>query len=112
MRKRNDCIKPIAELWRKFPPDRFFKRDFIVFKRCFISAKAHTPLFNIARTGIARHNDNAVSKINFASLRIGEHTVVHNLQKYIVNILVRFFDFIEQNDRMRIFPHVVGKLPA
>ena len=46
------------------------------------------------------------------ALRIGQMTVIENLEKYIENIGMRLLDLIEKNDRIGIAPYLVGKLSA
>src|SRR5437867_6941358 len=64
------------------------------------------------RTNVRSHDDNSVLEINRSPLPIRDAAVVEHLQKHVENVVMRFFDFIEKNNRVWTAPHCFAKLSA
>ena len=61
---------------------------------------------------VGRHDDDGVLEIDCAALTIGQPAIVENLQQHVEHIVVRFFDFVEQDHGIRPPPHGFGQLAA
>ncbi len=55
---------------------------------------------NVLRSQVARHDDDGIFAIHRATLRVGDATIVKNLQHDIEDIWVSLFNFIKQNHRI------------
>ena len=53
-------------------------------------------------TGVGRHDENDVPEIRLASIVVSQGPVIHNLQKQVEDVRMRFFDLVQQHDRMWI----------
>ena len=53
---------------------------------------------------IGCHNDNDIAEIRFSALIICQCGIIHGLKQQVIDIRVRFFHFIQQQHRVRIFP--------
>src|ERR1044071_6931621 len=60
----------------------------------------HLPC-NEIRADVRCHDNDRVLKIDRATLRIGEATIIENLQENIKHIAMRLFDLIEKYDTIR-----------
>ena len=69
-------------------------------------------LLNHVRTHVRCHHDNRVLEIHGTPLTIGHAPVVEHLQQHIEYVRMRFFDFIEQNHRVRLATHGFGQIAA
>ena len=54
------------------------------------------------RARIGGHDDDHVAEIGFAAIVVRQGAMVHHLQQDIENVRMGFFNFIEQQDRMRL----------
>ena len=61
---------------------------------------------------VRRHDDDRVAEIDGTSLRIGEASVVEQLQQNIEHIGMRLLDFVEQDHGVRTATHGLGELAA
>ena len=61
---------------------------------------------------VRRHDDDRVLEIDRPPLPIRDAAVIEHLQQHVENIVVRFLDFVEENDRIRPAPNRFGQLPA
>ena len=50
---------------------------------------------------VARHDDDAIFEVSFATFIVGELAIIEDLEQDIEGIRVSFFDFVKQNDRVR-----------
>ena len=53
-------------------------------------------------TQIRRHDEDGVSSAGGAPFAVGEAAIVEELQKEMMHVGVRLFDFVEQDDAMRL----------
>src|SRR5690242_14657517 len=61
---------------------------------------------------IRGHDYDHVLEIDGATLTVRQSAVIEDLQERIEYVVMRFFDFIEQDDRIRPAPHSLGELSA
>ena len=61
---------------------------------------------------IGRHDDDRVSKVHFSAERIGQAAILHHLQEEIKDILVCFFNLVEQHNGIRLSPNRFRELTA
>jgi hypothetical protein len=59
-------------------------------------------------SGVGSHDDHHVTEICFAPVVIGQCAVVHDLQQDVVDVGMRFFDFVEQQDTVRLLGDGLG----
>ena len=58
-------------------------------------------LFEEARAEVRRHDDNRVLEVDRVAEAVGQLAVFKHLQQQVVDVRVRLFDFVEQDDRIR-----------
>ena len=64
-----------------------------------VRAKAHgARLGNLARTGVARHDDDGVGEIDLATLTISQAAFVEDLQQDVEDIRVSLLNLVEEDD--------------
>src|SRR5215212_4080788 len=61
---------------------------------------------------VAGEDQHGVLEVDRAALTVGETTVLEHLQQAVVDLLVGLLDLVEQNDRERLAPHLLGELAA
>jgi hypothetical protein len=61
---------------------------------------------------IRGHDDDGVFETGHAAPVVGQAAVVEHLQQDVEGIGVRFFDFVEQDDGVRLAAHGLGELAA
>ena len=61
---------------------------------------------------VARHDDDRVLEVDDAALAVRQAAVIEDLQKYVENIGMGLFDFVEENDTVRSAPYGFGELTA
>ena len=66
----------------------------------------------VAGADVRRHDDDRVLEIDDAAFAVGEATIVHHLQKNVEDVGMRFFDFVEEHDRIRTAANLLGELSA
>jgi hypothetical protein len=69
-------------------------------------------LRDILRADVGSHDDDRVLEIDRSPLPIRDAAVVEHLQQHVEYVWMRFFDFIEEHDRVWPAPHGFGKLAA
>jgi hypothetical protein len=60
---------------------------------------------------IAGHNDYRVFKVNGATLPVSESTIIEKLQQYPEDIMMRFFNLVEENYRIWFAAYRFCQLP-
>src|SRR5207248_5533412 len=53
-----------------------------------------------------------VAEVDLIAERVGEDSVFENLQKNVGDVGMRFLDFVEQHDAIRIAAYALGELAA
>src|SRR6185312_1807289 len=69
-------------------------------------------LQDVLASDVRRHDDHGVLEVHRATLRIREPPVIQDLQQYVEHIGMRFFDLVEEHDRIRTPPNRFGELSA
>ena len=69
-------------------------------------------LFEEARAQVRGHDDDGVLEIHLVAQAVGQLAVFKHLQQDVVNIRMRLLDFVEQDDRIGVALHALGKLAA
>ena len=92
--KGHNFIQSIAEFWGKGLLHSLCN-DRIGFDPVF---KTDERLAHISSTGVGSHDENNVSEISFFAGIIRQGSVIHDLEENIENILVGFFNLIQEND--------------
>ena len=64
----------------------------------------------LVAAGVRRHNDHGVFEIHGAALRVGDASVVENLEKDVHHVRMRLFDLVEKNDAVRLAADLLGEL--
>ena len=104
----HDFIHPIqefrSEMYAQFAGDLIFHG--------FIGGASLLRFENMLTPDIRRHDENGIFEVHRTTLRIGQSAVVEYLQENVEDIVVRLFDFIEEDDRERVPPHRFRELPA
>ena len=103
----DDGVQTVAEFRREQAVDRRLVRIGHP-----APAKAYPGLVIVRRPGIGGHDQDHVPEIDLLAVGIGQGAVIHHLQEDVVDILVRLFDFIEQDDRVLVLIDGVGQLAA
>ena len=63
-------------------------------------------------TSVGGHDQHHVAEIRFTPVIVGQRAVIHHLQQQVKDIRVRFFDFIQQQYRMRMLNNSIGQQTA
>src|SRR5665647_3973158 len=74
-----------------------------------LEAEVHR-LRDIPRTEVRRHDDDRVLEVHDPALRIGETTLVEDLQQRIEDVGVRFLDLVEEHHGEWLTTHLLGEL--
>src|SRR5437588_7528354 len=69
-------------------------------------------LLNLPRAEVRGHNQDGVLEVNRAPLRVGEPSVVENLQEHVENVRVRLLYLVEEDDAVGAASDGLGQLPA
>ncbi len=106
-------IEPIEKLgfegFLRFTEDFLFNDGVVLFLDG--GTEAHGAAFtNEFGSDIGGHNDNGVSKINFAGKAIGDLAILENLQENVPDIGMGFFDFVKKDDAVRTTADFFGEL--
>ena len=88
--------------------------DFLLGSLGSFGAEAHAgaEVFELARANVGGHDDDGVLEIDLATHAVGELTFVKDLQQNVIDIVVRFLDFVQQHDRVGLAAHLFGELAA
>src|SRR3984893_476096 len=55
------------------------------------------------------HNDDRVLEVDHAAFAVGQAPIVHHLQQNVEDVGMRFFDFVEENNRVWTTAHLLCK---
>ncbi len=58
------------------------------------------------------HDDDGVLEVHHAALRVGQATVLEDLQQRVEDVDVRLLHLVEQHDGERLATHLLGELAA
>lgn len=94
----DDAVETIPELRRKHSLD---VDHFVTF--FLLVGETDGRFLQTFRPRVGRHDDDDVTEISLAAIIVRQSTVIHDLQEDTENVRVGFFNFIEQQNRMRFF---------
>ncbi|MPN22900.1 hypothetical protein SDC9_170285 [bioreactor metagenome] len=69
-------------------------------------------LGNIAAAEVGGHHDDGVLEVDDPALRIGQATLVQDLQQRVEDIRMCLLDLVEQDHAERLAANLLGQLPA
>ena len=72
--------------------------------------RAFTHVVEERRAKVARHDDDRVAEVDYTALAIGQPTVIENLKEELVELPRGLLDFVDEDDRVRLPPDVLGEL--
>src|ERR671915_449579 len=61
---------------------------------------------------VGGHDEHHVLEVHGATLRVGELPVLEYLEEYVEDVRVGFLDLVEEDDRVRTAPDLLGELAA
>src|SRR4051794_22361028 len=67
---------------------------------------------DLARPDVRGHDHDRVPEVHRAALRVGQATVLEDLQEDVEDIRMRLLDLVEQEHAVRLAPHGLGELAA
>src|ERR1700687_5079593 len=102
----DDVVDAVEELGAEVLPER------VRHLRLDHSAVISSVLENVGAPDVRRHDNDGVPEIDRAPLRIGEPSIVQDLEKDVEYIGMCFFDFVEEHHRVRSATHGLGELPS
>ena len=104
--ERDDSVQTVAEL----RAEELF--DFLhVVTGMVLLREPHGGARHLLRAGIGGHHNDDVAEIGLAAVVVRERAVVHHLQQQVEHVLVRLFDLVEQQHRVRMFGNGFGQSP-
>ena len=89
----------------------FIRAAFLFLLIRHLKAQAAT-MPNNGRAHVGGHDDDGIAEIHPTALGIGEMPIFHNLKQDVEDFGMGFFDFIQEDHRIRTAPHGFGKLTA
>ena len=75
-------------------------------------AEADVRLAQVGGTEVRRHDDHGVLEVDRATLRVGEATVLQDLEERVEHVGVGLLDLVEEHDGERLAAHGLGELAA
>ena len=106
-RERHHRIQAVAEFRREHAADRI-----LILTHAGGALKTNRGFRHIGSARIGGHDQDHIAEIHIFAVVVRELSVIHHLQQDIVQILMRLFDFIEQQYRMRVLINRVRQKPA
>src|SRR4051794_28260086 len=67
---------------------------------------------DLLRADVRRHDHDRVAEVDRPPLRVGESSVLQDLQQDVEDVRVRLLDLVEQEHAVRLAPHGLGELAA
>ena len=67
---------------------------------------------DLLRADVRRHDHDRVTEVDGAALRVGQATVLEDLQQDVEDVRVGLLDLVEQQHAVRLAPHGLGELAA
>ena len=96
-RKGDDRIQTVAEFRREGALNR--RR---ILALAAVAAKADRRFRHFRRACVRGHDQDHIAEIHRPAVVVGQLAVVHHLQQDVVDIRVRLFHFVQQEDAMRV----------
>ena len=102
--KANKLVDSVDKFWSEVRSDVLHDGVFHV-----TSSSSFVLVVHFVRTQVRSHDNQAVSKRNVSTLSIRHVAFIQQLQQDVKDIDVRFFNLIEQDDRVRLLSNRVGE---
>ena len=81
--------------------------------RVTLPGEAHPQaLRDVPGAQVCRHDDDGVLEVHRPALGIGEPPVLQDLEQGVEDVRVGLLDLVEQDDRERLAPDLLGELAA
>ena len=93
----HDRVEPVAELRGEHLFQRAARRDALAARL----AESEAAIGEIACAGVGRHDQDDVTEVRLAAVRVGQRRVIHHLQQDADHVRVRLLDLVEQQHRVR-----------
>ena len=61
---------------------------------------------------VAGHDDDGVGKVDGVAVIVGQAAIIQYLKQNVVNVIVSFFDLVQQDHTVRTSPHRFGEFSA
>src|SRR5208283_4221479 len=106
--ERNNAVKTVAEL----RAEKVFNGLYALGHSSVLLLAAPKPdrrRVHLPCAGIGSHEQDHVSEIRLLAVIVGQGGMIHYLEKNAEQIWMRLFDFIEQQDRVRLLADGVGQ---
>ena len=69
-------------------------------------------LSQVGRTEVGRHDEDCVAEVDAAALRVGQSTLLQDLEQRVEDIRVGLLNLVEQHHGEWATTHRLGELPA
>ena len=94
----------------------FRRKHFFDFAHCIstivLMNQPNRFTLSFTHTGVGGHDQHHIAEIRFTPVIVGQRAVIHHLQQQVKDIRVCFFDFIQQQYRMRMLNNSIGQQTA
>lgn len=102
----DNVVETVTKLRRKDLLDLFHRIGAVV-----LMDKTNRFTLSFSYPSVGGHHQYHVTEVRFASVVIGQRTVVHHLQQNIEHVRMRFLDFVQQQYRVRMLDDRIGQQP-
>src|SRR5690606_6590833 len=107
--EQNNIIHPIQEFRSKSLFQGVFNYSFLnlsFLRLSGLSAESDScsEIGELSGTDIGSHNHDRIPEINSSSKTVGKLAIIECLQQQVENVRMRFFDFVQQNNRVGVSP--------
>src|SRR3712207_2775439 len=111
----DDLVDPVEELGTEDLPE--LARDpalhLLVGEALLAAAEAQgLGLVDGLSSDVGGHDEDHVLEVHSATLRVGELAILQDLEKDVEDVRVRLLDLVEEDDRVRTAPDLLGELAA
>src|SRR5215211_4676784 len=104
--EHDDLVYAVDELRAQMMPHDLHHFLFELFEGLVPTRVRLNPL----RAHVGSHDDDRVLEVHRAALGVGEPTLVEDLQEDVEDIRVGLLDLVQEQDRVRTAPHLLGEL--
>ncbi len=105
----DDAVQTVSELGTEYFFNGFFAlADGIPFG----ITEADGGAAHLTRPGIGCHHDDHIAKIGLLAVIVRQGGMIQNLQQDVEQVFVGFFNFIQQQNTVRVFADTVGEQAA
>src|SRR5262249_3288798 len=78
----------------------------------FLEETRGHPLADQARTQVGRHDQDGVLEVHHVPEGVTQPSVVEHLEQHVEHVRMRLLDLVEEHDRVRAPPHLLGEEAA